>query len=82
MSKFLFVMCYISYVNKETEVYVENVTELDDLNRKYDEWKGSLEIYLIDLNAVSYTHLDVYKRQEDATHVTFHIENIMVINFT
>ncbi len=28
------------------EMYVENVTELYDLNRKYDEWKGSLEIYL------------------------------------
>ena len=28
------------------EVYVEKVTELYNLNRKYDEWKESLKVYL------------------------------------
>ena len=28
------------------EVYVEKVTELYHLNRKYDEWKESLKVYL------------------------------------
>ena len=35
---------YTHLLNRE--VYVEKVTELYKLNRKYDEWKDGLEVYL------------------------------------
>ena len=43
---------------------IENYRELILENIEYDCLKQRYPLYLDDLNAVSYTHLDVYKRQE------------------